>query len=152
MDWAFTLWESVLTFGGFFDWLFFAVRSAHNAMGRTTLKSFALPFARSLAPLTHSLASHCSLCSRARAPLRSLAPKLVEYFCLFLSQFRDSLWRGSPSFSHSVSASRGSRPFAQSSPLSPRLFHGGMNAVGYFGACKGNLLDNACPKKIDALK
>ena len=45
--------------------------------------SFAPPLARSLAPLTHSLAPHCSL--RSRAPLRpfvcslahSLAPELI---------------------------------------------------------------------------
>ena len=68
----------------------------------------ARPFARSLAPLTRSLAPDCSLCSRP--PLRSLVRSLVN-FAHFLARGTVNDWMAilSVSFSifdHSVPASR----------------------------------------------
>ena len=47
---------------------------------------FARPLARSLAPLTHLLAPHCSLCSRA--PLRSFARSLTYSLAHLLARSR----------------------------------------------------------------
>ena len=65
------------------QWKTNRMKSAHTGLNnyeidalRLTTGPFASPFTRSLAPLTHSLAPHCSL--RSRAPLRSFAHSLAH--------------------------------------------------------------------------
>ena len=49
---------------------------ADERMAQLSTGPFARPLARSLAPLTHSLAPHCLL--RSRAPLRSIARSITR--------------------------------------------------------------------------
>ena len=61
----------------FFDLAYKALWSGSNKNRDVSTGPLARPFARSLAPLTCSLAPHYSLCSRA--PLRSLVRTLAHF-------------------------------------------------------------------------